>query len=415
MRILFVVQCYSPAMGGTERFIQGVAEELVRRHKDEVTVFTTNCYSVEGFSELNARHMRVGTEVVAGVTVRRFPVLGLASWVLRMPQAVAYRLRLPLNDWLRTLYQGPITPGLAAAIHTHPADVVAASSFPLLHMFVALQAAHARGVPCVLHGSVHPEDDWGFDRRMISSSIRQAEAYIANTHFEAGWAAAHGACPERVAVVPPGVEAGLYSGVSGEEAKARLGLGAGPVVGFIGQLGGHKGVDTLLGAMQQVWAQRPETGLLIAGSRTRFVQVLERAVSDLPERFSHKTLIRYDFEESAKPLLYGAIDLLASPSGFESFGITFLEAWASGKPVIACRRGAVPEVVQDRRDGILVEYQDPRGLAEAILLLLNRPDLARQMGDTGRTKVRNSYTWARTTQAYRQVLARVVHGEVGDS
>jgi glycosyltransferase involved in cell wall biosynthesis len=414
MRILFVVQCYYPAWGGTERYIQRIAEELTARYADEVTVFTTNGYGVEGFSDPNARQMPVRTEVVGGVTIRRFAVLRRASWLLRLPQGAAYRLRLPYNDWLRTLYQGPVIPGLARAIRAHRGDVVAASSFPLWHMFVAQRAVHGCAIPCVLHGCVHPEDAWGFDRHMIFSSLRRAEAYIANTHFEAAWAVDHGALRERVAVVAPGVEAEPYASVAGEEAKEQLGLAKGPVVGFIGQLGGHKGVDTLLAAMLLVWAKRPETGLLIAGSRTGFARALEREVAALPEKFRRQTRICCDFEENAKAYLYGAIDLLASPSGYESFGITFLEAWASGKPVIACRRGAVPEVVRDGKDGILVEYRDAPQLAQAILLLLNRPDLARQMGDTGRSKVRSMYTWARAAQAYRQVLDQALQRTVGE-
>jgi glycosyltransferase involved in cell wall biosynthesis len=411
MRILFITQGYLPALGGTELYMRRIAEELARLGKDTVTVFTTDGFSVEGFADPAAPRMPTGETDMGGVRVRRFAVARRASWLLRWPQAVAYRLRLPLNDRLRTLYQGPIVPGLARAIRAHPADVVSASSFPLLHMYTALHAAHASGRPCVLHGAVHPGDRWGYDRPMLRRALRAADGYLCNTEYEERWAIAQGARTDAVRVVPPGVDAEAIAGCSGEEARARLGLGAGPVVGFIGQFGGHKGLGTLLEAMAMVWGERPDAQLLLAGARTRYAPRLAQAVTQLPETHRAQVILRYDFAESDKPLLYNAIDVLASSSGFESFGITFLEAWAAGKPVIGCRGGAVEEVVRDGQDGLLVEYSDAGGLAKAILMLLNRQDIARRMGDTGRKKVRDRYSWTRAAGAYREALVQAVSRE----
>jgi len=404
MRILFVTQCYSPAVGGTESYVQHVAEELARGYGDVVTVFSTDGYSVEGFSDPDARRMPLGRGTIGGVEVQRFAVARRASRLLRWPQAVAYRLHAPWNDRLRAMYQGPVVPGLRDAIRRTPADIVSASSFPLLHMYTALSAARASGRPCVLHGAVHPEDQWGFDRAMIGEAVRRAQAYVGNTEYEARWVAEQGVPPARIHVAPPGVEAAVFEKPSADEARALLGLRPAPVVGFIGQLGGHKGVDTLLEAMRVVWTGQPAAQLLIAGARTQFSRWLERALAYLPPAQRAQVVLRYDFAEAEKPVLYNAIDLLASPSGYESFGITFLEAWAAGKPVIGCRRGAVPSVVADGEDGILVGYRDVGQLAEAILLLLNRQDTARRMGDTGRKKVRERYTWRRTAEAYRHAL-----------
>ena len=410
MRILFVTQGYAPAVGGTELYMRRVAEELVRRHSDDVTVFTTDGYNVEGFADPQAPRMAIGETSISGVKVRRFGVARRLGRLLRWPQSIAFHLRLPLNDWLRTAYQGPIVPGLARAIREAPADVVCASSFPLLHMYTALHAAHTTGRPCALHGSVHPEDRWGYDRAMLRRALRVGEAYLANTDYEARWAVQNGARADRVHVVTPGVDAEAVAGVSSAEARQRLGLGAGPVVGFVGQFGGHKGLDTLLEAMPVVWAERPDSQLLLAGARTRFWRESGNAMAARLAHLPGRVVVCPDFEEAEKPLLYNAMELLASPSGYESFGITFLEAWAAGKPVIACRRGAVPDVVTEGEDGLLVEYHNPADLARAILLLLNSQDLARKMGETGQRKVRANYSWARAAEAYRLALAHAASG-----
>ena len=69
MKILHVTQGYAPAIGGTELLIQRVSEELVRQFGDEVTVFTTDCYSGEAFFTLSAPRLPVGWEERNGVRV----------------------------------------------------------------------------------------------------------------------------------------------------------------------------------------------------------------------------------------------------------------------------------------------------------------------------------------------------------
>ena len=88
-----------------------------------------------------------------------------------------------------------------------------------------------------------------------------------------------------------------------------------------------------------------------------------------------------------------AADVVALPSRTESFGIVFLEAWARGKPVIGARAGAVPQVINDGDDGLLVEFGDAAGLAEALEKLLDAPAQAAEMGQRGREKVLQMYTW----------------------
>jgi glycosyltransferase involved in cell wall biosynthesis len=404
MRILHVTQGYSPAVGGTELLMQRVSEELVGRH-DEVTVFTTDCYNGDAFYSPSLPSLPSGWSTVNGVRIQRFPVRRRISQALRGPQALAYRLRLPYNERLRALAQGPIIKGLREAIASSPADVIAAASFPLLHMFDALAAARASHRPCVLIGCLHPQDAWGFQRQMIYDAIRAADAYIALTQYEADYVVSRGARPERVHVAGVGIDAAPYADVTSDEAKWRLGFDRRPVVGFIGQLAKHKGLDTLLRAMPQVWRFEPDVNLLIAGGRTLFAAEVERTLAEWPIEFRRRCHLDLGFREEKKPWLFGAVDMLACPSGFESFGITSIEAWAAGKPVIGARAGAVPSVIAEGVDGLLVDYQDHYALAGAILDLLHDPARAAAMGAAGRAKVKERYTWERIAGTFRTVYA----------
>ena len=87
------------------------------------------------------------------MTVRRFEVLRQISRFARRAQQVPWKYRLPLNQYLRALAGGPVIPGLTRAIREAPADVVAASSFPLMHMFAAERGARRSGRPAVLHAA----------------------------------------------------------------------------------------------------------------------------------------------------------------------------------------------------------------------------------------------------------------------
>lgn len=401
LRILHVVQGYTPAVGGTERVVQRLSEELVRGHGDAVTVFTTDAYSAEAFPRPSLPRMPAGWETRNGVRVRRFPVWRLPGALLNVVQNAAFRWDLPYNEHLRTWYGGPIILRLAAAIRRFPADVVAASSFPLLHMYDALRGAHRSGKPCVLIGGLHPDDRWGFDRSRIHRAIADCERYVAYTGFEAGRVVERGARPERVDVIGLGVDAEPFLAIDPADAKRRLGLLGGRVIGFVGQLGVHKGVDTLLEAMPAIWQRCPDVKLVVAGAHTVFASQLEARIAAWPPELRPRVRLMQDFTEAEKPALFAALDVFALPSAFESFGISYLEAWAAGKPVIGCDIGAVSCVIDRDRDGLLVPYRRPDELAAAALQLLENPEQARAMGAAGRRKVLRDHTWPRVAARFR--------------
>jgi glycosyltransferase involved in cell wall biosynthesis len=402
MKILHVTQGYYPSIGGTEWMIQRVSEELVSQFGDEVTVFSTNCYNGEGFLNPKLPRLPVGESVINGVTIRRFPVRSRVSHFLWKLQRIAYLSHLPFNQYLRAWAQGPLVPGLKKSIREFDADVIGSSSFPLMHMFVSLQAARETGRPCIFMGALHPDDDWGFDRAMIYKAIQQSTEYIAYTNYEADYVIRKGADPRRIHVIGLGVDPEPYQCISQTEARLHFGLGEGPIVGYIGQVTGHK-LELLLRAFPLVWEKIPEAILLIAGSRTAYHTKFVSIITSWPKKYRQKLKLIYNFDEREKPWLFSAMDVFAYPSAWESFGLVFLEAWAAKKPVIACSRGAIPCVVNAGRDGLLVNFGNHEMLSEAIILLLNNPDLAHAFGEVGQNKVLNTYTWGQVAQRFRKV------------
>ncbi len=92
------------------------------------------------------------------------------------------------------------------------------------------------------------------------------------------------------------------------------------------------------------------------------------------------------------------------PSRAESFGIVFLEAWSFGVPVVGCRAGAVPDVVEDEVSGLLIPPRDSAALANSVSRLIENPAEARRMGAVGQRRVRDEHTWPAVAQRARQAL-----------
>ena len=92
-------------------------------------------------------------------------------------------------------------------------------------------------------------------------------------------------------------------------------------------------------------------------------------------------------------------------------GFRFWKAWAAGKPVIGCRRVAIPWVIEDEADGLLINYHKEQELAAAIIKLLRFPEYARAMGETGKQKVADKYTWSKIARQFREIYMHTISSE----
>lgn len=405
MKILHVVHGYAPALGGSERLMQSISENLAQRYHDAVTVYTTTGYNAEAFVDPSLPVLPPGEVEINHLPVQRFKVFNRLAPPLFHIQNWAYRVGLPGNQYLRTWYAGPIMPGFRQAVETFEADVVAAAAFPLLHMFTTLKACQRSGKPLVYIGALHPLDDFGYNRPLIYQAIHQAQAYIALSAYERDYLIeTWGVPPEKITVIGVGIDLGPFEAASGTEVRQRYHLADRPLVAFIGQQGSNKGIDNLILGMKLVWSELPEARLLIAGAMTRstphFQQIIRTRLTALEQA---RIVYLHNFTETEKPHLFAACDVFAYPSKYESFGISFIEAWAAGKPVVGCRAGAVPSIVTDGVDGLLTPADDPLSLGIILLRLLKSADLREQLGEAGHQKVLERYTWEVVTQRWREV------------
>ncbi|MBI3581088.1 MAG: glycosyltransferase family 4 protein [Nitrospinae bacterium] len=222
------------------------------------------------------------------------------------------------------------------------------------------------------------------ERRAIS----KAERVFAPSRFSAGKITElYGAPPAKITVAPNGVFRGQVS------PPTRAGAGGASVL-CVARLYKRKGVDLLLRAWPGVVAAIPEAELKIAGGGLEYEQ-LRRMARELGISPS-VTFLGDVTSREAVAELFARCDLFCLPSRHETFGLVFLEAMAAGRPVVALDSTAVPEVVRNGVDGILVE-PGGKGLPEAVISLLKDPALRENMGTAGRERVLKEFLWEKTS------------------
>lgn len=183
-------------------------------------------------------------------------------------------------------------------------------------------------------------------------------------------------------------------------------LKAGKLVLFIGRLERRKGIDLLLRAAADFLESDNDAHLLICGRDIEGWQA--RAAGLLGSAVQARVHFVGEIADSTKEKLLARAWCLVFPSRYESFGLVPLEAFVHGLPVVACRAGAIPEVVEDGRSGLLFEPDDPASLARCVSALLTDLDLLRSVQTHARERARvlgSRPSALRTVRLYRELIS----------
>ncbi|MET9621364.1 MULTISPECIES: glycosyltransferase family 4 protein [unclassified Streptomyces] len=213
----------------------------------------------------------------------------------------------------------------------------------------------------------------------------------------------------RMVQLPPGVdEKTFHPGSGGEAVRERLGLSDRPVVVCVSRLVPRKGQDTLILAMPEILRRVPDAVLLIVGGGP-YEDDLRRLARETGVAGSVRFTGAVPWEEL--PAHYGAGDVFAMPCrtrrgglDVEGLGIVYLEASATGLPVVAGDSGGAPDAVLDGETGWVVRGGIPEESADRIATLLLDPELRRRMGERGRRWVEDRWRWDLLAERLRELL-----------
>lgn len=234
---------------------------------------------------------------------------------------------------------------------------------------------------------------------------RGADRFIAVSEFVRRSLVASSVPAEKAEVVYDGIEIPALP-TSAERRQARSGFGFGEddvVIGCVGYLLPEKGQDRLVEAMALIAREFPRARLLLAGDgplREKIRGLVQKL--RLAERV-HLTGFLTDVAQA-----YRALDLFVFPSLAEPLGSSLLVAMAYGLPVVSVNAGAVPEVIEPERSGLLVAGAEPEILAEGMRRLLRDRAGWTKLGEAARARVQAKFAAAimvaNTERVYRSVL-----------
>jgi phosphatidyl-myo-inositol dimannoside synthase len=299
------------------------------------------------------------------------------------------------------------------ALTEHGCDrVLFGAAAPLGLLAPALRAAGAKRIVAVTHGH---EAGWAALPgartllRRIGDSV-DVVTYLGE-YFRARLARALSpAAVARMARLAPGVDTTEFRpGAGGAAIRDQLGLGGRPVVVCVSRLVRRKGQDTLLRAWPAVRARGGDPALLLVGSGPADGR-LRRLASQLG--VADSVLFTGQVPAARLPAYYDAGDVFAMPCrtrrrglDVEGLGIVYLEASATGLPVIAGDSGGAPDAVLGGETGYVVPGRDVAAVAGRIGQLLADPAGARAMGEKGLAWVDREWRWELVAQRLEQILA----------
>ncbi|HLH23686.1 MAG TPA: glycogen synthase [Chloroflexota bacterium] len=257
------------------------------------------------------------------------------------------------------------------------------------------------------------------------TAIQMADAIVAVSQGTRADVLAHfDVDPARIHVIHNGIDARLYQPTPATDALVHYGIRPEqPYVLFVGRITRQKGIIHLVHAIPEIDPAAQVVLCAGAPDTPEIAAEMEAAVAAVQARRSGVIWVQEMVPREAVVQLYTHAAVFCCPSIYEPFGIINLEAMACGTPVVASAVGGIPEVVVDGETGLLVplvqqtespfEPVDParfsHDLATAINQLLADPALRARMGEAGRRRVEESFTWSaiarRTADLYRSLVA----------
>jgi phosphatidyl-myo-inositol dimannoside synthase len=414
MKILFVTHNYYPFIGGVESQTRLIAHELAKKHelrvaavnfgqKDNLTgdfpSWLKRRFQFGGlYSNLLApdynsyQDGKVAVHALTPTLSDRFRMLPISIRSLPLLQRYTYHL---LNwfgfQWFKPVFQPKLLKLMQGVEVVH---TIGASGYLL---WAAQTAAQRSGIPCICTPCIHP-GQYGTDRLSIEF-YKRCQAVIALSEFERQQLIELEVPAKKIHVIgiapdlPPVSDANSFRKTYDLEDK--------PIILFMGRMESYKGAKALLNATHQVWQSLPEANFIFIGPPSEESQEWFAKADD---RIHY--LGKVSHQEKANAL--AACDIFCMPSLFESFGAVYLEAWNYGKPVIGSIAPASRELIEGNDAGFCID-QEPSHISEAIVTLLQNPELNEYFGNQGRELVNRKYSVRAITRARESLYAQTIN------
>ena len=370
MRVLIVASNFPPVLGGIQTNAYEVARGLVPRSSELLAVAPrpARCEAFDAGSGVPTLRLRAfGDDLALSGIAPLVPLLRRRSFDVALA-----------THW---------APGFAL----QEAARLAGQRLPI---FIAAHGKELVHRPLAGLPGAQPVYD-----RVRARALRGARGFFPVSRRTAELLEASGVTPDRISVVPNGVDPEVFKPRDASRLRADLGEG-GPILLSVARLVTRKGIDTVLRALPAVLREVPAATYVIVGDGPDYPR-LARLAAEL-QVTRHVRFIARAGDELAE--YYNACDLFVMPAreepgDIEGFGLVFLEAGACEKPVIGARAGGVVDAIIDGVTGRLVPPDDPAALCEAILGFVRAPERAAAFGRAARERILRECTWDHAAEA----------------
>lgn len=283
-----------------------------------------------------------------------------------------------------------------------------------------IPAAKLAGVPCVV-ASIR---DLGVYLSPTKLRLQRwvcglADRVVVNADAIRDWLVAQGYPAHKIVVIRNGVDTSRF-GSRNDGARLRQEFGVppkAPLVTMLARLSPSKGIDYFLEAAAKLRGLHPDAYFLLVGecfvrdAEREFLvdQEYRKVLQDKVAALGLTGRVIFTGLRKDVPEVLAASAVSVLPSLSEGISNTLLESMAAGVPVVATRVGGTPEAVTDGEQGLLVAPGDAQALASAISRVLSDPLLAMRLGNNGRRRVAEEFSFEavvrRTEALYRELLA----------
>jgi glycosyltransferase involved in cell wall biosynthesis len=331
-----------------------------------------------------------------------------ASSVGQIPSVLCLERRGDLADECEKLgapvYCVDKPPGLRPRVITPIAELLEKIRPDVIHthqvtaLFYAGRASKRTGIGRV----VHTEHGKNYARRFKTRWLGRWAGHYAERFFcvssdiaaeVAGWRIVRSS---KLSVVRNGIDMEAIDASHSSDVRTEMGIPLGAaVIGTVGRLSDVKRQDVLIRALARLRRQNADVHLLLVGDGPRRTDLVK-----LAWKLGLADAVHFAGYQDKPQKYLAAMDLFALSSASEGMPLSVLEAWAARKPVVAFQVGGLPEIIEQRRNGILVPAGHETELAAAMLEVISNPKFAAELATEGRRRVETEYNLARTAQRY---------------
>lgn len=384
MKILVITPTFYPVMGGAEKGIFEIFSRLAEKHEVKIlTPFPEKKYLASFSREDNYR-------------IDKIEVLNFHDSInlLKLPGYWKLRGIIPPFS-ISIIFEGlkiaeTFKPDVSICFYAIPAGLSAIflkkiKKIPLILSLVGRDIP-GPGIPYFWKKYVI------FISKNLNKTIFISEFCRKSLGFDSGFGE----------VIPFGVDIERFKpGLDGSWIRKKINIPKNARVLFsIQRLDKWKRVDILIKAMKKIIEEMD--AYLVIGGKGHELNNLVKLSKELS--LDSRVVFTGYIDDEELPLFYAMADLFVFHSTYETLGLVLLEAMASGKPIVSVKSTAIPEVVEDGKNGILVEPLNPEKFANATIYLLNNPHKMEEFGRISREIAIKKFSIGEVAKKYEEIL-----------